>query len=264
MNTVIRFIIRYLKYKFTSKHKHGHGIHSPFVYNLLRNVIEGKVKSENYKKIEAIRKSLLKNHNVIKINDLGAGSRVSKSNVRKISEIAQSALTRKKYARLLYRLVNYFEPPKILELGTSLGISTLYLSHASENSQIISIEGSHEIAKIAQNNFELLGCKNIELLIGNFDEVLPKALEKLGGLDFVFFDGNHQKEPTLRYFNACLEFKNNDSIFVFDDIHWSEGMENAWNEIKSHQDVVVTIDLFFFGLVFFRKEMSKQNFIIKF
>jgi len=264
MKIDIQFIIKYLKYKIGSKHKHGHGIHSPFIYELLRKVIEGKVNSERFSDIENLRKQLLKNDNSIVVRDLGAGSKVSKTRERKISEIAKNALTREKYARLLFRLVDFFKPKNIVELGTSLGISTLYLATASGNSHIITLEGSEEVAKIARHNFELLKCKNIEIQIGNFDDVLPVVLGKIESLDFVFFDGNHQKEPTLRYFEACLERKNNNSVFIFDDIHWSEGMESAWNEIKRHEKVVVTIDLFFFGLVFFRKEMSKQNFIIKF
>ena len=264
MNIDINFILKFVKYKLTAKHKHGHGIHSPFVYTLLREAIEGKKESDKFSEIEAIRKTLLRNSEIIEVEDLGAGSKVSKTNKRKVSTIAKNALTKKKYARLLFRLVKYFKPKTILEFGTSLGTTTMYLACADENANIISMEGSEKIAELAQKNFSKLNLNNISVKTGNFDKILPEILEGSKSLDFVFFDGNHQREPTLRYFEACLPKKNNNSVFIFDDIHWSGGMESAWEEIKKHKEIAVTIDLFFFGLVFFRKEMSKQNYVIKF
>ena len=264
MNIDFQFILKFVKYKLTAKHKHGHGIHSPFVYTLLREAIEGKEKSVKFAKIEAIRKKLLRNSKIIKVEDLGAGSKVSKTNKRKVSTIAKNALTKKKYAHLLFRLVKYFKPKTILEFGTSLGTTTMYLACADENTNIISMEGSEGITELAKKNFSKLNFNNISVKTGNFDKILPEIVEDSMNLDFVFFDGNHQKEPTLRYFEACLSKKTNDSVFIFDDIHWSIGMESAWEEIKKHKEVTVTIDLFFFGLVFFRKEMSEQNYVIKF
>jgi predicted O-methyltransferase YrrM len=189
-----------------------------------------------------------------------------RSGKRTISEIAERSLKSEKYGQLLFRLVNHFKPNTILELGTSLGISTAYLASANPNSKVITIEGCPNIASEAKKNFEILGLKNIESVIGNFDSVLPAALCQLPTADckLVFFDGNHKKEPTLRYFNQCLELADNTSVFIFDDIHWSNEMEEAWEEIKSHPQVTVTIYLFFLGLVFFRKEQVKQNFIVRF
>lgn len=260
----ISFAIKYLKYKYSAKHKGGHGIHSPFIYDLLRNAIEGNEKSEKFEKIELLRKQLLKSDKIIEVKDLGAGSKVSKSNQRKVADIAKAVLTSEKYAQLLFRLVRYLKPKTVLELGTSLGITTLYLAEAVKNTEIVTVEGSPELARLAIQNFMRLGYRNIELKNSEFDLVLPKILNELRTLDFVFFDGNHRKEATLRYFEMCLPNINNNTIFVFDDIHWSQEMESAWNEIKKHNQVKATIDLFHFGLVFFRNELSKQDFIIKF
>jgi len=264
MKIDFKFISKYIKYKLTAKHKHGHGIHSPFIYTLLRQAIEGKQTSPGFAEIEKCRKEFLRNSEIIEVEDLGAGSKNAKTNQRKISNIAHSALTQKKYTQLLFRLVNYLKPKIILEFGTSLGITTMYLAEGNPEGLITTMEGSLKITDLAKTNFSKLNYNNISTVVGNFDEILPEILKTKPTLDFVFFDGNHKKEPTLRYFEACLPLKSNESLFVFDDIHWSEGMENAWDEIKKHQETVVTIDLFFFGLVFFRKEMSKQNYIIKF
>jgi predicted O-methyltransferase YrrM len=160
--------------------------------------------------------------------------------------------------------VNRFSPEHTLELGTSLGITTLYLSLPKQQNQIITLEGCPETAALALANFRRLKRTNIELLSGEFSDTLPLALKKLPRLDLVYFDGNHRKEPTLNYFETCLPQATEDSIFIFDDIHWDPGMESAWEEIKKHHRVSLTIDLFELGLVFFRRGMVKQDFVLKY
>jgi predicted O-methyltransferase YrrM len=88
-------------------------------------------------------------------------------------------------------------------------------------------------------------------------------LNSLPKLDLVFFDGNHQKVPTLDYFHHCLTKAHENSIFIFDDIHWSSEMDEAWQQIQGHEQVSLTIDLFQFGLVFFRKGIAKQHFTLR-
>ncbi len=242
--------------------KTPHGIHSPFVFELVNKVINKKGSYYAYEKIEKLRRKFLISSKEIEVTDFGTG----KSGKRIISEIAERSLKNKKYGQLLFRLVNHFKPTTILELGTSLGISTSYLACANPNAKVITIEGCPNISNEAKNNFESLGLKNIETVVGNFDIILSAVLCRLPTADcqLVFFDGNHKKIPTLNYFSQCLEYAHNDSIFVFDDIHWSDEMEEAWEEIKSNPLVTVTIDLFFLGLVFFRKEQAKENFIVRF
>jgi predicted O-methyltransferase YrrM len=252
----------YLLYRLKSTSEHG--VHSPFVFDLVTNVIYNKVDFYVYKEIEAVRTHLLESEKTIEFEDLGAGSHKSKNRKRTIEEILKYSVKPKKYSQLLFRLVNHFQPAKILELGTSLGITTSYLAKANEKATVISIEGSKEIAAIATKNLSQLDVKNVEQLIGNFDELLPSVLNKIENLDFIFFDGNHQKEATLNYFNQCLAKANENSVFVFDDIYWSSGMKQAWQEIKNNKNVTVTIDLFFMGIVFFRTEQVKQHFIIKY
>ena len=110
-----------------------------------------------------------------------------------------------------------------------------------------------------------MGRKNIELQQGNFNEILSPFIASTAPLDFVFVDGNHKYEPTIQYFNTLLPKLHEQSILVFDDIHWSKEMEQAWLEIQGHPSVTLTIDLFFIGLVFFRKEnIAKQNMVIRF
>ena len=254
----LSFLIKYFKYLFSAKT--AHGIHSPFAFDLYNEVINKKGDYYSFDKIEHLRKKLLLSKKEIDVTDLGTG----KSGKRIVGEIAGRSLKEKKYCELLFRLVYHFKPTAILELGTSLGITTGYLASANKNAKVITIEGCPNTADEAKKSFESLGLNNIETVTGDFENVLSSVIRYPSSVDFIFFDGNHRKEPTLKYFEQCLEFAHKNSVFVFDDIHWSDEMEEAWEEIKSHPNVRVTIDLFFLGLVFFRKEQVKENFIIKF
>lgn len=256
------FIIKYLKYRIKAKTKYD--IHSPFVFELITKVFYNKKSDNDIRSIEAIRKQLLKNKTIVTFEEMGAGSLLSDSKTKNVSNITLNSAKHPKYAQLLYRIVNHFKPANILELGTSMGISSAYMAKANTKANLTTIEGSEKIAAFARENFNQLNINNIRQIIGNFDNKLPELLKEKCIYDFIFFDGNHRKTPTLNYFYQCLKNKNDNSIFVFDDIHWSQEMEEAWNEIKQSEEVTITIDLFFLGIVFFRKESSKEHFTIKF
>lgn len=269
----IRFVFRYLQYLLKARTRHG--THSPFVYNLLDEVVYDTAQFYVFDEIESLRKKLLSDERTINIKDYGAGSTINSSPTRKLKDIARNSAKAEKYGQLMFRLIQKLKPETLLELGTSLGISTIYQASAAPKSKVITMEGCPETAAVAKENFEKLKLNNIEIVVGNFDETLSATLDKLsahfplgraveGWLDYAFFDGNHRKAPTLNYFKQCLTKTNNDSVFIFDDIHWSDEMEEAWEEIKANSSVTVTIDLFFVGLVFFRKEQKKQDFIIRY
>lgn len=259
---VLQFISDYLKHRLTSKSRHG--THSPFVYKLVDEVIyDFKFKSD-YIAIEAQRKKLLNDESIVNVTDLGAGSHLNKNRKKKVKEIAKNALKTPRLAQLIYRLAKEAQPANLLELGTCLGITTAYLSKACPEAEIITIEGCPETAKKAYENFQDLELDNIELQVGNFDTLLTRVIEGFPQLDFVYVDGNHRKDATLNYFNWCLPKVHENSVLIFDDIYWSKGMKEAWEEIKSHPDVMVTIDLFWIGLVYFKKGQAKEHFKIKF
>ncbi len=256
---------RYAKYYLTASNSKGHGMHSPFVFDLITKVLNDDRHFYAYESVETLRASLLTDPKEITIEDFGAGSRVRKSNRRKVSDIAASSLKPKKFGQLLFRIADHYSPSTILELGTSLGITTAYFASASKGSKVLTMEGAEEVAKLAMQNFKTLELDNIEMIIGNFDVTLPVAIQKAGSIDLAFVDGNHRYEPTMRYFTALLPSLHNHSILIFDDIHWSAEMEKAWEEIKSHESVTLSVDLFFIGIILFRKEnKAKEHFTIRF
>ncbi|MBL4593585.1 MAG: class I SAM-dependent methyltransferase [Flavobacteriales bacterium] len=258
----LKFLLNYAKYRFNSDNEHG--IHSPFIFDLYNDVICDENPFYVYEDIESIRAKLLLTELEITIEDHGAGSKVNKSNTRKLKDITKNTVKAPKYGQLLFRLINRLKPTTILELGTSLGISTLYLAAPSKKIKVITVEGCPNTAKVAQINFDKIGFDNIELVNDTFDHFLPSYLAKVASLDLVFFDGNHQKDATINYFNLCVEKIHNDTVFIFDDIHWSEGMTEAWEVIKKHPKVSSTIDLYFMGIVFFNPDLSKEDFVLKF
>ncbi len=256
---------KYLRYYLTASNGKGHGIHSPFVFDFIQHVLNDRKEYPCYSMIEAKRKELLRNETVIEVQDFGAGSSVIKTKQRVVKDIAASSLKPKKYAQLLFRMAQYYKSKTILELGTSFGISSAYLASANGMADVYTCEGASSIAAIAKQNFNELGLGNIHLAEGNFAETLTAVLSRAGKIDLAFIDGNHRKEPTLNYFQLLLNHSTNSSIFIFDDIHWSAGMEAAWEEIKQHPAVTLTIDLFFIGIVIFSRDINhKQHFSIRF
>jgi len=256
---------KYLHYYLTASNGKGHGIHSPFVFDFIKNVLNDTTAYPAYQPIEQRRKALLNNSTVIEVEDFGAGSSVIKTNKRVVSAIAASSLKPKKYAQLLHRMVKYYQPATVLELGTSFGITTAYLAAANAASKVFTCEGSGAIASIAKQNFDELQLNNVQLTQGDFAKTLAPLLSDLTAIDFAFIDGNHRKQPTLDYFNQLLQHANAKTILVFDDIHWSAEMEEAWAAVKVHPAVTLTIDLFFISMVFFNPDINhKQHFTIRF
>ncbi|GGH16175.1 O-methyltransferase [Pedobacter zeae] len=259
---LFQFIKDYLKHRLTAKTRHG--THSPFVYKLADEVIYDFTDKSEYKNIEEQRKKLFNDDSIITVTDLGAGSHLNKNRTKKISQIAKNALKSPRLAKLIYRLAKHTQPKSAIELGTCLGITTAYLAKTDTQTEVITIEGCPQTAEVAKKNFQELNLTNIELHVGNFDVILPDIIANQPGLDFVYIDGNHRKEATLNYFKWCLPKVNENSLLIFDDIYWSEGMKEAWAEIKNHPDVTVTVDLFWIGLVYFKKGQAKEHFKLKF
>jgi predicted O-methyltransferase YrrM len=264
---------RYVRYYLTASNGKGHGIHSPFVFDFVRRVLNDVTHYPEYAPIERLRRQLQRDPVLLQIEDMGAGSAVNATRQRSIGDLAKHAAKPAKLGQLLFRITRYYQPGTILELGTSLGLSTAYLAAGAREGMttgtagagVFTIEGAPAVAAVAERNFRSLGVGNIDLTVGNFDDVLEATLDRAGVVDLAFVDGNHRLEPTLRYFNSLMCRSSPSSVLIFDDIHWSPEMEKAWESIKQDSRVFLTIDLFFIGLVFFREEFKvKQDFIIRF
>lgn len=252
--------LRYLRHFFTARHTHGFGVHSPYVYNFIQYVIYEKNPFYVYDKIEALRRKLLTDTTEIAVTDYGTGN----DSIRRISDITARSVKPARYAQLFYRIIRYSKAVNVLELGTSLGITTAYLASGSQRINCVTMEGCPATARIACDNFRKLGLKNIRIVEGSIDVTLNPLIDSMESLDFIFIDANHRYKAVLGYFDACLNKIGRDTIMVIDDIYWSEEMERAWNEVKRHPSVTTTIDLFQVGIVFFNPDLNLKHYKLNF
>jgi predicted O-methyltransferase YrrM len=265
MYSSLTLLKKYVQYLIQSENGKGHGVHSPFVFSFIKEILNNKRVAPLSVKIEAQRKLLEGNTRKIQVWDRGAGSRQTDHTQRSIQQIAKAALKPKKYSQLLHKIVAYYQPVHILEMGTSLGITTCYLGAGNLNARLVTLEGAPNVAAIAKETFNAVGLQHIELMEGDFNNTLPAYLNNVDPIGLAYVDGNHRYAPTIQYFNRLLEKSNEETILIFDDIHWSAEMETAWAEIKANPSVTLTIDLFFIGLVFVRKaQKEKEHFIIRY
>lgn len=249
-----------VRYWHQAKHYKGFGVHSPFVFHWLNHVLYEKGSFYAYKALRAIRKEFSKDTTPITLSGFGTSSPQTTT----VGKILKKSATQQKYAELLFRIVNNTQAEHILELGTNLGLTTMHLAAANSLAKIITLEGEQSLCKIAAKNFAKQGFSNIALLPGDINTTLPKALELCPKLDIVFFDANHTYDATLNYFQQCLPKAHAKTIFIFDDIHWSKGMELAWAQIKQHEKIRVDMDLFQMGIVLFNPDLQKQSYIVQF
>lgn len=238
-------------------------IHSPFVYEFMLHVLFDKSDYHAYHEIEAIRKKLHQSRQSLLVTDYGAGNIAGLPVRKKISDIVRTAAKPPRDAQLLFRIAHFYQCRNILEIGTSLGISTMYLAASGSHTAVMTMEGSSSVAREARRIFEKEGFANITLIEGHFDDTLTTALSSMGSTDLVFFDGNHRKEATLNYFRQVLPVLHERSVLIFDDIYWSAEMKAAWEEIKSDPKVTLTIDLFRLGIAFLNRRLSKQDFMLR-
>ena len=258
---MVHIIKSYITFLWNSKNQHG--VHSPFVFNLVTKCFYYKKNYPEYSILKNYRNALLQNKKTIEVMDFGAGSRVFKSNIRDVNQIAENAGISSKRAELLFRIVNCFQPENILEIGTSLGLATSALALGNKKGKIISLEGCPNTMSIAKEHCQLQNLNNIEFVNTKFENYLKSFDFQYSTFDLIYFDGNHSKKATLDYFELLLPTITNDSVWIFDDIHWSKDMEEAWEIIKNHPKVTVTIDTFQWGIVFFRSEQEKEHFVIR-
>lgn len=256
MAAKLHSLLHYLHHLLTAS-RGGHGVHSPLAYRLCEEVFYNDAHSYPFENLEAIRKQLLADQRRLKITDLGAGSRVLNNRERKVSDIAASGISRQRQSEILFHLVRYLNLSKIIELGTSLGLTTMYLASANSGAQVHTIEGSQSLSQFAAQLSKDAGINNITFHSGNFDTELEPLLKQLGSFDLLYMDGNHRYEPTLAYFKTAARFAHEKSVIVLDDIYWSAGMTKAWQEIKSQPGVSLSIDLYHMGLVFLNPDIKE-------
>lgn len=248
---------------FQVKAGNKHSVHSPFVFELCERVFEDKRSFHAFHEINQLRNQRSTEAGKVKIIELGAGSKHNEAHERSVGDLVKNVAIPAKYGEILFKLVDVLQPCSILEMGTSIGFSGLYLHKARQKAPMITLEGNPFVAHIAKQHFDQLNANAIQINVGDFGETLKVSLANLKTVGLAFIDGNHTYEATKEYFEDIFPFVNEHSCLIFHDIHWSKGMRKAWDEISADKRVVFSIDLFEMGLVFFNKGVPKQHFLLK-
>ena len=271
-NVYLYRVCSWLKHYLTAWNTGGEGVHSPYLFEWVRMVMSDKHAYRVWDKIEGVRTQMLVSEDVVEFVDYGSAMRQLGEGARgerKVRDIAKGSLAKAKYAQMLFRLINWLghqlregnEGLTIVELGTSLGVTTAYLASVDPRDKVYTYEGCKAVAKIAKDNWKALEINNIECQVGVISsEVLQDGIRNV---DVAFVDANHTYEASLMYFDVLAGKAHEKSVIVMDDIHHSEEMEWVWREICADERVTSTIDLYQMGLVFFDKHYWKRNYRIR-
>jgi predicted O-methyltransferase YrrM len=254
----------YLKYLTFSRNRKGHGIHSPFVFDLVSRVFRNKNDPGGLSVIENIRRELKKDKRIIELNDLGAGSGNEGDKFRKVSDIAVTSSVPEKYGIFLSNMAFEFAGTMIVEFGTSFGISAMYMAFNCSGASLFTMEGSPAVAVIAKDNFRKAGLTNIKVLTGSFEEKLPEIISMGISPGLVYIDGDHRKKPLLEYFEQIVKIADAKTVVIIDDINYSIEMHEAWCLIRKHEKVSFTIDIYRMGIVFFRSGTGRNSYMIRY
>ena len=259
----------WLRHQLTAWNTGGEGVHSPYLFEWVRMVMMDKNAYYIWGEIERCREKMLRDERVLRFVDFGSGAK-EKGEVRerRVRELAKNSLASKRYAQVLSRLVNWLGETqeekkglKIVELGTSLGITTAYLAAMDSRNTMVTYEGCEDVANVARENWNRLNISNISCVIGEIN--IERLAQDIEQLDVAFIDANHTYASTCQYFDVLAGKVHEKSVIVVDDIHHSAEMERAWKEICSDERVTSTIDLYQMGLVFFDKHYWKRHYTMR-
>lgn len=237
-----------------------HSLHSPFFFDFYTKVVKQKITTNPI--AEKLREQLLDSTLSVNVKDLGAGS-VLPSNNRLVKDIATHSLSQSKFSSLYSRVIEFYQCKQVIELGTCLGINTLYLAGASATS-VTTFEGADAMINLAKDTFNFADAQNIKMIEGNIDETLEHYLRTHQKIDFAFVDANHRYDAVMRYFKLLLHASHEKTIIVFDDIHLNQGMEKAWSEIKKDSLVYATADLFRCGFIFLDPSLNHNHKVLQY
>ena len=246
MRSFLFSLLSYLRYWLKKEDQYSQ--QSPFLFSIYQGLL--KYLKENQRgnlQIERIRASLLKNTHQIQVLDLGAGSKKVPNLSREIRKITQYSTSSTKFCLVYQYFCHLTSAQNVIELGTCMGLSTRYLAEVTKG-RLYTFEGAAEILNAAQ--FEPFPEK-VEAILGPIETNLPPILSQLETVDFALIDANHTYSGTISYFNWLLPKFKGSSICILGDIHWSAEMETAWEGIKSHPKVKLSLDFFECGVLFF-------------
>ena len=267
----------FLRHLLTARSTAGHGVHSPFVFDFLTQVVRGKGDVLIMGEVESLRREMLSDRRTVRVTDLGSGSTVNKGEERRVSRIASVAALPQRQAALLSRIAASLrgvtprgdkgpgpgDPGIILELGSSLGISTLALALAAPERRVITVEGCPETAAIARENLKNHGASNATVLNLEFSAALEFLIKEGLKVSFAFIDGNHRGTALTEYVSEIASM-GEEMIIVADDIRHTKEMFLAWRSVESSGIAAVTMETLRLGILFIKHGITPGRYRIRY
>lgn len=206
----------------------------------------GRALSEEDQKVsgqvEAIRQAIANNRTNYK--PVSSGFDISRTS----TETAFVSSVTQEWGIFLYLCAKSFRAQTILELGGSAGISGAYLASAPTCRSFTTIEGSPNLAKMAEQNISRVA-RNCKVVTGLFADVLKETLAGIHEkIDLVYIDGPKEYEPIVEYLDKILTKLNSHGLVIFDDIHWSPEMWRMWQTVCRWPGFAYAINAGRFGL----------------
>ncbi len=262
-STITYRIFSLLRHRLTANNTLGHGIHSPFLYDLVRHVMYDSNRYYCFQTIERERQQLLRDNHIIEVEDYGTAP----SGPRRVCDVVSRSAEKSRVHQLIFKIANHIHARQVVELGTNVGIGTAYLASVASKAQVFSFEGSNELIKIAEDVWKRLGLRNIEVISGDINLTLPAFVEKQREskqtLDLAFIDANHTYDATVNYFSGLASLAHSRTIIIVDDIHYNKEMYRAWKAIRDIDGVSATFDCYHIGIVFFDKQFEKREYRLR-
>jgi len=192
------------------------------------SVVAGRLDS-----LEAARRDLSQDHTPFDDRD-GAVT---------VSEFSHRVSKPPEWCRFLHVLAHELAPRTVVEMGTGVGISAAAIASALPPASLMwTVDLRPESGEYARRLFNRLGLSPF-VVTGRFDEILDQVLFEAEPVDLLFVDGHHQYQPTLDYTDQAAAYLSDRAVVVYDDISWSEGMQQAWAEIRTQDRWAWTVDL---------------------
>jgi predicted O-methyltransferase YrrM len=218
----------------------------------------------------SIRRHWRRQPGTVSTATLGAPSRTTRASRRPVSGLVRKNAIDAPTGKLLFRVALWLRASSILELGTNMGISGLYLHAPNTKATLHTVEGNEEVATLARQTFQMAGAgPGLRLHHASFDDWLKEHLPSdtqagtFQSLDLLFLDGDHRYAPTLSYVKRLIPLRSAEAVFIVADIHWSPGMERAWEELKALPEVSASLDLYHLGVLFFKPGIEKEHLAVR-
>ena len=257
---IFLFLVR-LKQKKTITHLLAHN--NPLLTIIVESFLQlknNKLSSTDisiFEACEKYRNKLLQDDTIVSFEIFGSNKTML------VKDICKKAASKPIWAQFLYLITKRLISPYFLEIGTNLGVSGTYILEAlksKKNSQLYTMEGLPQLCEIAQNQFSKISSNSkYKIYEGLYKNTFPKLLMDNKNFNIVFIDGNHKKEPTIKYFTDLQSQLSSPAIIIFDDINWSLDMQKVWKIVKSHKNVSYSIDMFKFGILIFDKNTINKK-----